>query len=92
MKKYYCTKCNRNHYRGKIYKDHLNYRGKKNKKNKPKRSIPSDKFIEVDFKELRPIAQRQIQTLVMKMHQTKNFRMYTKEINKIILHEKELLM
>jgi len=92
MRKYFCSKCNRHHSRGKVYEDHLNYRGKKNKKNqKVKRSIPSDRFIEFDFDELRPIAQRQIRTLVMKMHHTKNFSLYTKEINKIILHEKELL-
>ncbi|MFX1444820.1 MAG: hypothetical protein ACFFHV_15515 [Promethearchaeota archaeon] len=96
MKKYYCTKCKRNHYRGKIYENHLNYREIKNKKlnpnHKKKKSIPSDRFIEFDINELRPIARRQIRTLVMKMNHTKNFRLYTKEINKIILHEKDLLM
>lgn len=96
MKKYFCSKCKRTHYRGKIYKNHLKYKVEKNKKSNPnqekKISIPSNEIIEFDFNELRPIARHQIQRLVLKMHKTKRFRLYTKEINKIILHEKEILM
>ncbi len=93
MKKYFCSKCKKNHFRGKIFEEHLKYRKKNNNaNNKKKNSIPSDKIIEFDFEELRPIARRQIRKLVMKMHYTKKFGLYTKEINKIILHEKDLLM
>ncbi|MFX1256360.1 MAG: hypothetical protein ACFFAN_00730 [Promethearchaeota archaeon] len=94
--RYFCSKCKRKHYRGKIYENHLKYRKKNNKvinpNKKKKNFIPSNEIIEFDFNELRPIAWRQIRRLVMKMHQTKNFKLYTKEINKILLHEKKLLM
>ena len=93
MKKYFCSKCKRTHFRGKIFEEHLKYRKTRNNpKQKKKSSIPSEKIIEFEFDELRLIARRQIQRLVMKMHKTKNFRLYTKEINKIILYEKDLLM
>ena len=94
MKKYFCLKCKRTHFRGKIYEDHLEYREKKSKKNNPnhktKNPIPSNEIIEFDFDELRPIARRQIQRCILKMHQTKHFGLYIKEINRIILHEKQL--
>ncbi|MFX0071520.1 MAG: hypothetical protein ACFFAO_10565 [Candidatus Hermodarchaeota archaeon] len=97
MKKYYCSKCVRFHYRGKIYKEHIKY--KSGKKHVPKTYNkagkdfpPSDKFIEFDYNKLRPIARRQIQRLINKMYKTRNFRLYTKEINRTIIYEKEKMI
>ncbi|TFG27066.1 MAG: hypothetical protein EU532_08315 [Promethearchaeota archaeon] len=94
IKKYYCTICKRYHYRGKIYRNHLKYQakkqGKKNHFNLKKKSIPTDKIIKYEKKDLRPIAKRQIRRFFRKMYLTKNFKLYTREINKIILHEKKL--
>lgn len=95
MNKYFCLKCKRFHYRGKIYENHLKFKEKIKQKNNPinnkKNFIPSNKILEFDVDELRPIAQRQIQRWVMKMNQSKRFMLYKREINKIILHEKKLL-
>ena len=44
-----------------------------------------------DFKALRPIAQRQISSLLRRMAVTKNHSLYQEEIRKIIIHEQELL-
>ena len=63
---------------------------KKNQSNFNKKSIPTDKIIKYEKKDLRPIAKRQIRRFFRKMYLTKNFKLYTKEINKIILHEKKL--
>ena len=94
IKKYYCVVCRRYHYRGKIYQNHLKYQLKKNEmkthSNVKKKPIPTDKIMEFKKKDLRPIAKRQIQRCYRKMYLTKNFRLYTREINKIILHEKKL--
>lgn len=96
MKTYFCLKCKRNHYRGKIYEDHLKYSKKINKNNNPNHnkesSIPSNEIVEFDFNKLRPIARRQIRRLVIKMHQTKEFRFYRKQINKLLLYEKKMLV
>jgi hypothetical protein len=94
IKKYYCTICRRYHYRGKIYKNHLKYQDKKKEErthsNGQKKSIPTDKIMEFDKNYLRPIAKRQIRRCYRKMYLTQNFRLYIREINKIILHEKKI--
>ncbi|MBN1802573.1 MAG: hypothetical protein JW891_13760 [Candidatus Lokiarchaeota archaeon] len=95
MSKYYCSKCKKNHIRGKIYKDHLKYQEKIvkksktncNKKDQKKRKIPIDKVIEYNYNKLRPLAQRQIDRLLKKLHNTENYQLYIYQINKLIIHE-----
>ena len=82
MEKYYCTKCKRNHYRGKIYQKHLSYK----KKNESKLSSKG-KMTSLDFEKLRPIAQRQIRRLLERMEYTKNIELYKNEIKKVINNE-----
>jgi hypothetical protein len=41
-----------------------------------------------DFKTLRPIAQRQIMSLLRRMEVTKNCSLYQEEINKVIVYER----
>ncbi len=81
--KYYCSKCNKYHYRGKIYENHLQYEEKKIKKKK----IPKDKILDFNMDQLRPIARRQISRLFDKMKTTKHNKFYIREINRIILYE-----
>lgn len=92
MKNYFCSKCKRFHYRGKIYGKHLKYKEKKGNPTHRKMSfIPSNKILEFDVDELRLIAPRQIQLLGIKMNQTKRFMFYKREINRIILDEKKII-
>ena len=66
MKKYYCPECKRYHHRGKIYKEHLKYI--QNKKEPSKVQISQDVDLkDVAFEDLRPIAQRQILSLLRRM-------------------------
>ena len=58
---------------------------KKTKKTDP---IPMDKILEYNEKELRSIANRQIESLKKRRDWTRNFTVYNYEINKVILHEK----
>ncbi|MFX1297395.1 MAG: hypothetical protein ACFFD2_21385 [Promethearchaeota archaeon] len=83
MKKYYCTKCKKNHHRGKIYKDHLKF-----KEDKKTIKITNDEKITVDFNSLRPIAKRQFNRLLKKMEKTGNQEIYRNEIIKLINNEK----
>lgn len=83
IKKYYCTKCNRYHYRGKIYKKHKEY---SQKRKKPISHLKNG-LIYFNFKELRPIAQRQILTLIKRMKETNNKEMYIEQLNRVIKHE-----
>jgi hypothetical protein len=86
MTRYYCTQCQRYHYRGKIYTTHLQY---KNDGPKKKSHIPTKKIIDFDMEELRPIAQRQVKTLLKKMRFTNKQDLYKKEINKVIMYENQ---
>jgi hypothetical protein len=58
---------------------------KKTEKTDP---IPMDKILEYNEKELRPIANRQIESLKKRGAWTGNYPVYIHEINKVILQEK----
>lgn len=83
VKKYYCTKCKRYHYHGKIYKTHKEFREKRKKSS----FYLKNGLIDFNFKELRPIAQRQVLTLLKKMKETNNKEMYIEQLNRVIQHE-----
>lgn len=83
IKKYYCTKCKRYHYRGKIYKEHKLYR---EKRNKPIFYLRNG-IVDFNFNELRPIAQRQILTLIKRMKETNNKEMYIEQLNRVIQYK-----
>lgn len=86
LKKYYCTKCKRYHNRGKIYKKHLQY--KKIKKKSSKIQISADVDLkDVSFEDLRPIAQRQILSLLKRMTRAEYPEYYKKRIIRVIAHE-----
>jgi hypothetical protein len=88
LKKYYCTNCKRYHHRGKIYKEHLQY--KNSKKNSSKVQISKDfELKDVDFEELRPIAQRQILSLLKRMTRTEHPEYYKKRIIRVIAYENQ---
>lgn len=97
ISKYFCKKCKRFHYHGKIYEDHLKYNDKeKNKKNisknlnlksRKENKIQSKKVMDFNYDTLRPIAKRQIDKLFDKMRTTHNNDLYVFQINKLIIHE-----
>lgn len=84
MHKYYCIKCKKYHYRGKIYKAHLEYKKEKSKKNNNLNDDP----IKVNLDDLRPIAKRQLRRLYKKMKLSGNDELYKTEIIKLIKNEK----
>ena len=86
MNKYYCLKCNKNHLRGKIYKEHLKYKGL-TKESEPPLKIKQDK---INLKEFRPVARRQLKRLLHKMKITPKKELYKNEINKLIEYESGL--
>jgi hypothetical protein len=97
VKKYYCSECERYHYRGKIYKDHLEYKvEKKGRKTqsllRKRNSIPSENILDFDADKLRPIARRQIKRFLKKMKKTNKIRFYTREINRVIIYEQKNYM
>jgi len=84
MHKYYCKKCKKYHYRGKIYKEHSDYK---------KEEFNKDDYLDVEntkinLDTLRPIAKRQLRTLLKKMKLSDNHELYKNEINKLIKNEK----
>jgi hypothetical protein len=85
MTKYYCSICKRNHHRGKIYDEHLPFREQKSKN----LEVNSDKIIEYNVNRLRPIAKRQLVTLLKKLRHSKKKELYIREINRLILHENQ---
>ena len=88
LKKYYCAKCRRYHHRGRIYKKHLQY--KKNKSKTSKVQISRDFNPEdVNFEELRPIAKRQILSLLKRMTRTEHPEYYKKRIIRVIAYENQ---
>ncbi len=84
MHKYYCKKCNKYHYRGKIYKEHSDY--KKEEFNKD--NYPDVENIKINLDTLRPIAKRQLRRLLKKMESSSNHDLYKNEIIKLIRNEK----
>ena len=86
LKKYYCTKCKRYHHRGKIYQKHLKY--KKHEQKKSKVQISRDINPEdVNFEDLRPIAKRQILSLLKRMTRTEHPEYYKNRIMRVIVYE-----
>lgn len=83
MEKYYCTKCLKHHHRGKIYKDHLQFKRQviKNK------NINSNEINFANFDTLRPIAKRQILKLLKKMKTSKKPGFYKNQIERVIEYE-----
>jgi len=84
MHKYYCKKCKKYHYRGKIDKEHSDYK---------KEEFNKDDYLDVEntkinLDTLRPIAKRQLRTLLKKMKLSDNHELYKNEINKLIKNEK----
>jgi hypothetical protein len=84
LHKYYCKKCEKYHYRGKIYKEHLDYKKEEISKN----NYPNDENIKINLDNLRPIAKRQIHRLFKKMKSSGNRVLYKNEIIKLIKKEK----
>jgi hypothetical protein len=83
MKKYYCSKCSKHHYRGKIYKDHIEFK-------KQEIDYESSNSEDIDFtnlKNLRPIAKRQILKLIRKMNTSKKPGLYKNQIKRVIEYE-----
>ncbi|MFW9897201.1 MAG: hypothetical protein ACFFD7_15470 [Candidatus Thorarchaeota archaeon] len=83
MKKYYCDKCNIYHHRGKIFKDHYEFRRKKTKN----QSYGGEE-LEINLDDLRPIAKRQLHRLLRKAKKSNNRELYKNEIIKLIESEK----
>lgn len=86
MKKYYCTKCQRYHHRGKVYKEHFQHKWIKQQKSKIKINREFD-LKDVNFEDLRPIAQRQILSLLKRMIRTEHPEYYKKRIIRVIKYE-----
>ena len=53
--------------------------------------IPEDIILQCDFNSLRPIAQRQIISLLERRKLTQNYPLYNWEINRVILFEQQLI-
>lgn len=94
VKKYYCKKCRKFHFRGKIYKAHFKYKKDTLPANSSKRKLQRkslDKEISlnnIDYSKLRPIAQRQLSNLILKLKTTNTYSsIYKEEINKLINYE-----
>lgn len=84
MHKYYCKKCKKYHYRGKIYKEHSDYKKEEFNKN----NYPDVENIKINLDTLRPIAKRQLHTLFKKMESSDNHEFYKNEIIKLVRNEK----
>jgi ribosomal protein S17 len=84
MHKYYCIKCKKYHHRGKIYKNHLEYK----KIDASQGKDAENEGIKVNLDDLRPIAKRQLHRLYKKMKLSGNHDFYKKEIIKLIKNEK----
>ena len=63
---------------------------KKKKSSKKAKKVHNDKILEFDFEELRPIAQKQINILFKKLNNKRRPKLYRREINKVILHERSM--
>jgi hypothetical protein len=78
--------CKRYHHRGKIYKNHFQYKMLNKKPSKIQISHDVD-LKEVSFEDLRPIAQRQILSLLRRMTSAEYPEYYKKRILRVIAHE-----
>lgn len=78
-------KCNRTHHRGKVYKDHLEF--KRKNENTPPESIKINDVQDLELKGLRPIAKKQILRFLKKIKTNGRKNLYLSEINRILLHE-----
>lgn len=83
MTKYYCLKCEKYHYRGKIYNNHLQFKREQNYNEKKDLT----NIEELEFESLRPIAKRQILLLIRKMENSKMPEFYKKQITRVIVYE-----
>jgi hypothetical protein len=83
MKKYYCEQCKNYHHRGKIFKDHYDFR-----RENTKRQSRDKGEIDINIDELRPIAKRQLYKLLRKAKKSNNLELYKNEIIKLIESEK----
>ncbi|MFW9773905.1 MAG: hypothetical protein ACFFFB_08610 [Candidatus Heimdallarchaeota archaeon] len=83
MKKYYCSKCEKHHHRGKIFKKHLTFKKEEVSK------FTDYENLSLDLESLRPIAKRQLSRLLKKMNLTGNHELYKKEIIKLIKNERK---
>ena len=84
LHKYYCEKCKKYHYRGKIYKEHLDYKKEEISKN----NYLDVENIKINLDSIRPIAKRQLRRLYKKMKSSSNYELYKNEIIKLIKNEK----
>ncbi|MFX1400952.1 MAG: hypothetical protein ACFE8V_06855 [Promethearchaeota archaeon] len=55
--------------------------------NQSNNEIPDGYIIDINFDNLRPIARRQIYSLLKRRQLTKRYRLYNKEINRVIFYE-----
>lgn len=83
MEKYYCTKCRKDHHRGKIYTNHLNFKRKEVKVDDSQLIDPED----VNFEDLSPIAKRQILSLIKRMKKNYYPEFYKNRIMNVIKYE-----
>lgn len=79
--KYYCPKCDRHHYRGKIYEEHLKY------KEETSEEIPDDEILDIP-RNINLLAKKRIRTLNRKLEKESGnyYKVYVREINKVILN------
>lgn len=77
---YFCRECQRTHYRGKIYKEHIKY------KKKTDADIPDNRLYKMRGYTLKNLAKRQL-TQLMKKYLRDKRSIYTKQMNKLLLKE-----
>ena len=81
QKPYFCSLCNKDHVKGKLFKEHLMYR-------KHDRLIPTNRIVKANIKKLSPLAIRQLERLLSKKKTSKgNAHVYVYEINKLLIVE-----
>jgi hypothetical protein len=83
LTKYFCTKCEKHHHRGKIYQEHQDFKREKVLAEEP----INNESILYDFDSLRPVAKRQILKLIKKMKKSTKPEIYKKQIEKVIQYE-----
>jgi len=82
-KSYYCTKCNRKHYRGKIHEKHKKFRQIEVKK----QQIYKVKNFKEAWKTLSVVAKRQLIQLIYKLNLSYKYNLYRREISKLLERE-----
>ena len=89
FKYYFCPHCLRRHYRGRIFEKHKKHLEKQEEKFD---HIPTNHILWYNPKELRDVAYDQLIILKRKLKKADKpewVKIYVKEINKLILHERE---